>query len=97
MKFTHDGTEYDVAELERWILLHANDSAHVPKLSDKYAAVAALLAMHERVCEALEECRSVLALVGDGANAHTAKATRAFDIATLALHRAALRGEEAPR
>lgn len=50
MRYLHDGTEYEVAELAKFLDLKANTLREGPI----YHACSALLARHERVCADLE-------------------------------------------
>lgn len=110
MKFTHDGTEYEVAELIRAVTNAATlTSKQNPSLRNRFLAASALLARHERVCEALERgVRRLEAIEWEGHHPDHGKVCpqcwyepsegHASDC-LIALHiadaNAALRGEEA--
>ena len=86
MKFTHDGTEYEVAELARFLRVKGFGRIDQPW----FDAAAALLARHERdrdvFTTALAWFRADCGMSGPEWNAFL-----------TACDRTALRGEEAPR
>lgn len=89
MKFTHDGTEYEVAELARFLRVKGFGRIDQPW----FDAAAALLARHERVCDVLDEREAlVVEQTVDHPEAHV---DRGFVMASFAQIRTALRGEEA--
>ena len=105
MKYRHtDGTEWDVAELAQRLRDEAEvmqDTAR-PETAEELRAASALLARHERVCEALEKFAAIP--IGDELPLNMDDVLHAWHVKSgsfelrqqdIAFARAALRGEEA--
>lgn len=95
MKYLHNGTEFEVAELAKFLELKANTRREGPI----YQACSALLARHERVCEALVEAEVICTRMSADRRDGRAPMDRDWtdlDSASIKL-RTALRGEEAKR